>query len=67
MHTRTHTHRHTHTTHTHTSLTPTQVILTQDVENVGREGELMTVPIGYLRNYLLPNGIARVASEGILE
>jgi large subunit ribosomal protein L9 len=44
-----------------------QVILTKDLENVGKEGELLTVPIGYLRNYLLPNGIARVASDGILE
>ncbi|KAI8466226.1 MAG: plastid ribosomal protein L9 [Monoraphidium minutum] len=44
-----------------------KVILTKDLENVGKEGELMTVPVGYLRNYLLPNGIARVASDGILE
>ncbi|KIZ05982.1 50S ribosomal protein L9 [Monoraphidium neglectum] len=44
-----------------------KVILTKDLENVGKEGELLTVPIGYLRNYLLPNGIARVASDGILE
>lgn len=34
---------------------------------MGKEGELLTVPIGYLRNYLLPNGIARAASEGVLE
>ncbi len=44
-----------------------QVILLKDVENVGKEGELLTVPVGYLRNYLLPNGVARKASEGILE
>jgi len=44
-----------------------QVILVKDLENVGKEGELLTVPVGYLRNYLLPNGIARIASEGILE
>lgn len=46
---------------------PRQVILTRDLDNVGKEGELLTVPIGYLRNYLLPNGIARAASEGVLE
>ncbi|GBF96185.1 50S ribosomal protein L9 [Raphidocelis subcapitata] len=44
-----------------------RVILTKDIENVGKEGELLTVPVGYLRNYLLPNGIARIASAGILE
>lgn len=43
------------------------MILTKDLENVGKEGELLNVPVGYLRNYLLPNGIARIASEGILE
>lgn len=44
-----------------------QVILTKDLEPVGKEGDLLTVPVGYLRNYLLPNGIARPASEAILE
>lgn len=44
-----------------------QVILTKDLDKVGREGELLTVPVGYLRNFLLPNGIARIATDGALE
>lgn len=44
-----------------------QIILVQDVQSVGKEGELMTVPIGFWRNYLQPNRLARIASDGILE
>lgn len=44
-----------------------QVIMVKEVEGVGKEGELLTVPIGYWRNYLAPRRIAKVASEGILE
>ena len=40
------------------------VILTQDVENVGRAGEIVTVKPGYGRNYLLPRGMALVATRG---
>ena len=40
------------------------VILRQDVENVGRAGELVTVKDGYGRNYLLPRGLAYQATEG---
>ena len=35
-----------------------QVILTQDVENLGKAGELVTVRPGYGRNYLVPRGFA---------
>ncbi|MGE0404015.1 MAG: 50S ribosomal protein L9 [Kofleriaceae bacterium] len=35
-----------------------QVILTQDVENLGKAGELVSVKPGYGRNYLVPNGYA---------
>lgn len=35
-----------------------QVILTQDVANLGKAGELVTVKPGYGRNYLVPNGFA---------
>ncbi len=35
-----------------------QVILTQDVDNLGKAGELVTVKPGYGRNYLVPNGFA---------
>ena len=35
-----------------------QVILTQDVENLGKAGELVSVRPGYGRNYLVPRGLA---------
>ena len=41
---------------------PMQVILTQDVNNLGQAGELVSVKPGYGRNYLIPNGLAVSAS-----
>jgi len=35
-----------------------QVILTQDVDNLGKAGELVAVKPGYGRNYLVPRGLA---------
>jgi large subunit ribosomal protein L9 len=35
-----------------------QIILTQDVENLGKAGELVSVKPGYGRNYLVPRGFA---------
>ena len=35
-----------------------QVILTQDVEHLGKAGELVSVRPGYGRNYLVPRGFA---------
>jgi large subunit ribosomal protein L9 len=40
------------------------VILTTDVENLGRAGDVVTVKAGYGRNYLLPKGLALVATKG---
>jgi large subunit ribosomal protein L9 len=37
---------------------PMQVILTQDVDNLGKAGELVSVRPGYGRNYLVPRGFA---------
>lgn len=37
---------------------PMQLILTQDVENLGKAGELVSVRPGYGRNYLVPRGFA---------
>jgi large subunit ribosomal protein L9 len=37
---------------------PMQVILTQDVQNLGKAGELVSVRPGYGRNYLVPRGFA---------
>lgn len=39
-----------------------QVILKQDVDKLGRAGELVRVKPGYARNYLLPRGMAAVAT-----
>lgn len=41
-----------------------QVVLQDDVENLGRAGELVRVKPGYARNYLLPRGLAAVATRG---
>lgn len=35
-----------------------QLILTQDVQHLGKAGEVVTVRPGYGRNYLLPKGLA---------
>lgn len=40
------------------------VILRQDVEKLGRAGELVTVKDGFARNYLLPHGLAYLATDG---
>lgn len=41
-----------------------QVILLDDVEHLGESGEVHEVADGYGRNYLIPQGLARVATEG---
>jgi len=41
---------------------PMQLILTKDVANLGKAGELVTVKPGYGRNYLLPKGLAVTAT-----
>ena len=40
-----------------------QVILTKDVDSLGRAGELVRVRPGYGRNYLLPRGLAMLATK----
>jgi len=40
-----------------------QLVLTEDVTNLGKQGEVVEVKAGYGRNYLLPNGLATVPSE----
>jgi large subunit ribosomal protein L9 len=40
-----------------------QLVLTEDVPNLGRQGDLVEVKPGYGRNYLLPNGLATVPTE----
>lgn len=41
-----------------------EVILREDIETLGRAGELVRVKPGYARNYLLPRGLAYEATEG---
>ena len=41
-----------------------QVILRDDMENLGKSGEVVTVKEGYARNYLLPRGMAIKATAG---
>jgi large subunit ribosomal protein L9 len=43
--------------------TTIQVILQQDVRNLGKTGELVKVRPGFARNFLLPNGIAAPATS----
>jgi large subunit ribosomal protein L9 len=40
-----------------------ELLLAEDVEHVGKAGEIVRVKPGYARNYLLPQGYATVASE----
>lgn len=44
-----------------------QVILLDDVKNVGREGDIVEVATGYGRNYLIPRGLAAQATGGALK
>ncbi len=44
-----------------------KIILLQDVENLGDEGDIVTVKAGYGRNYLIPKGWARIATEGAVK
>ena len=40
-----------------------QLVLTEDVTYLGKQGELVEVKPGYGRNYLLPKGLATVPTE----
>jgi len=40
------------------------VILTKDVDNLGVAGEIVRVKPGYGRNYLIPRGMALLATRG---
>jgi large subunit ribosomal protein L9 len=41
-----------------------QVLLLKDIKRLGRAGEIKTVADGYGRNYLLPRGLAMLATSG---
>ncbi len=44
-----------------------EVVFTQDVPNKAKAGEVRRVPDGYARNYLLPQGLAKMASPELLK
>jgi large subunit ribosomal protein L9 len=41
-----------------------EIILRQAVDNLGHPGDVVDVKAGYARNYLLPRGLAFLATEG---
>lgn len=42
----------------------TKILLREDVEHLGGRGEIVKVKAGYARNFLLPQGIATLATKG---
>jgi large subunit ribosomal protein L9 len=44
-----------------------KVVLRDDVENVGRKGDLIEVTDGFARNYLVPRGLAIKATKGVVQ
>lgn len=44
-----------------------QIVLREDIENLGRRGEVVKVADGYARNFLLPKGKALPATTGNLK
>ena len=44
-----------------------QVVLREDVHNLGKTGELVRVKPGYARNYLLPRGLAALATRNNID
>lgn len=45
----------------------TKVLLTQDVGTLGEAGNVFTVAAGYARNFLMPRGLAVLATKGALK
>lgn len=43
-----------------------QIILRQDIEKLGRMGEVVQVKVGYARNFLIPRGMAYAATKSNL-
>jgi large subunit ribosomal protein L9 len=42
----------------------TTILLREDIETLGGRGEIVKVKAGYARNYLLPHGLATLATKG---
>jgi len=45
-------------------MSTTKVLLREDIDNLGGRGEIVKVKAGYARNFLLPQGIATLATKG---
>ena len=43
-----------------------KVVLREDVESLGKKGDLLDVADGYARNYLVPRGLAMKATKGVV-
>ena len=43
-----------------------KVILKQDIPKLGDEGQIVTVKNGYGRNFLIPKGLAKLATDGAI-
>lgn len=44
-----------------------QLVLSQDIGKLGKEGDLVEVAPGYARNYLMPRGLGYRATPGVLK
>ena len=44
-----------------------KIILAEDVDKLGKKGDVVTVADGYARNFLVPKGLALFASRGALK
>jgi large subunit ribosomal protein L9 len=43
-----------------------KIVLREDVDSLGRKGDLLEVADGYARNYLVPRGLAMQATKGVV-
>jgi large subunit ribosomal protein L9 len=43
-----------------------KIVLREDVDTLGRKGDLIEVADGYARNYLVPRGLAMKATKGVV-
>ena len=44
-----------------------QVILTADVKNLGKAGNIKDVSNGYAKNFLFPNNLAQIATPELIK
>jgi len=44
-----------------------KIVLLKDIESLGKRYEIKEVAEGYARNYLIPRGLVKIATEDVLE